>query len=484
MTAVAVPTERIVRDRLLIGGEWVRSGSSAVIEVTDAATGSVIGTVPAGVALDVDRAVAAARLAFPGWRATPLPDRLRLLRAVADGITARGAELAALIVRELGMPTTFATMVQTGLPAITFASMADLAPAVLADERIGNSLVVRDPAGVVGCITPWNYPLHQVAAKVAPALAAGCTVVLKPSEVTPLCVFVLGEIIVAAGIPAGVVNIVSGEGPVVGEALAAHPGVDMVSFTGSTRAGRRVAEVAAATVKRVALELGGKSANILLDDVADLETIVTDAVARCMLNSGQTCSALTRLLVPRPLLPTVEAIAAAVAEVGFAPGDPTDPAVRLGPLVSAVQLERVRAIVDRGLAEGARLVCGGTEPPPGREQGYWFRPTVLSDVTPTMAVAREEIFGPVLVLIPYDSEKEAIEIADSTIYGLAGGVWSADIARAERVARQLHTGQVDVNGGTFNPLAPFGGHRQSGIGRELGPHGIAEFTELKAIQLP
>jgi acyl-CoA reductase-like NAD-dependent aldehyde dehydrogenase len=340
--------------------------------------------------------------------------------------------------------------------------------------------VVREPIGVVGCITPWNYPLNQIIAKVAPALAAGCTVVLKPSEVAPLNAFLLTEAIDEAGLPAGVFNLVSGVGPVVGEAIAAHPDVDMVSFTGSTRAGKRVAELAAATVKRVALELGGKSANVVLPD-ADLEKAVSAGVTNCYLNSGQTCTAWTRMLVPRDRLAEAEQVAAARAE-RYRVGDPLADGTNLGPLVSEIQRDRVRGYIEKGIAEGAKLVTGGAEPPDGLEKGYFVRPTVFSEVTPDMTVAQEEIFGPVLSIIPYDTEDEAVEIANGTIYGLAGGVWSGDPAHAEQVARRLRTGQVDINGAMYNPLAPFGGYKQSGVGRENGRIGFEEFLETKSLQ--
>jgi acyl-CoA reductase-like NAD-dependent aldehyde dehydrogenase len=333
----------------------------------------------------------------------------------------------------------------------------------------------------VGAITPWNYPLHQIAAKVAPALAAGCTVVLKPSEVTPLNAFVLAEVMDEVGVPAGVFNLVTGTGPVVGEAIASHPGVDMVSFTGSTRAGKRVSELASQTVKPVALELGGKSPNVILDD-ADLQRAVVDGVSKCFLNSGQTCSALTRMLVPREQLPVVEEIAKAAAEAATV-GDPFEETTRLGPLVSEAQRERVRGYIEKGVAEGARLVTGGAEAPEGHERGYFVRPTVFSDVTPDMTIAQEEIFGPVLAIIPYDDEDDAVRIANDSIYGLAGGVWSADEERAKAVALRIRTGQVEINGGVFNPLAPFGGYKQSGHGRELGRFAVEEFLQVKSLQL-
>ncbi len=378
------------------------------------------------------------------------------------------------------MPLALARTIQAGLPAMDFGSMAQVASEVAWEEQIGNSLVVREPIGVVGCITPWNYPLHQICAKVAPALTAGCSVVVKPSEVTPLTSFILAEIIDSLDLPAGVFNLVTGYGPVVGEAIAAHEDVDMVSFTGSTRAGRRVAEVAADTVKRVALELGGKSANVILDD-ADLKTAVGYGVANCYLNSGQTCSAHTRMLVPREKLAEAEEIAAAAAEKAT-PGDPFEDGTRLGPLVSEAQRERVRGYIEKGQEEGAKLVTGGAEPPEGLESGYFVRPTVFSEVTPDMTIAQEEIFGPVLSIIPYDSEDEAAEIANRPSTG-----WTAASGRPTPSGRRRSRGgcapgQVQINGATFNPLAPFGGYKQSGHGREYGRFGLEEFLEVKSIQ--
>ena len=378
------------------------------------------------------------------------------------------------------MPIGQCMAIQAGLPTMTFTSVPDLLEDVAWREEVGNSVVVREPIGVVGAITPWNYPLHQIAAKVAPAMAVGCTVVLKPSEVAPLNAFILAEVIDEAGVPAGVFNLVTGTGPVVGEAIAAHPDVDMVSFTGSTRAGRRVSELASQSVKPVALELGGKSPNVILDD-ADLQAAVKDGVAKCFLNSGQTCSALTRMLVPRARLEEAERIAGAVAD-SYTVGDPFDEGSRLGPLVSDTQRERVRGYIRKGVEEGARLVTGGEEPPEGIERGYFVRPTVFSDVRSDMTIAQEEIFGPVLAIIPYDDEEDAVRIANDSQYGLAGGVWSADEERAQRVARRIRTGQVEINGGVFNPLAPFGGYKQSGHGRELGRHALEEYLQVKSMQ--
>jgi acyl-CoA reductase-like NAD-dependent aldehyde dehydrogenase len=470
-----------VRDKLYIGGGWVPSDGSNSIAVVDSTTEEVIGSVPEGTVEDIDRAVAAAREAFPGWSATPVEERAALLTAVSAALGERMESLADLITHEVGMPLVLSQLVQVGLPMAAFGSMAQVTTDFTWEQTVGNSLVVREPIGVVGAITPWNYPLHQIAAKVAPALAAGCTVVLKPSEVAPLNAFVLCDIFEEVGLPAGVFNLVSGFGPVVGEAIAAHRDVDMVSFTGSTRAGKRVAEVAAATVKRVALELGGKSANVILGD-ADLATAVPDGVNKCYMNSGQTCSALTRMLVPRDRLSEVEALATAAAE-SFTPGDPFDGETRLGPLVSAVQRDRVRNYIEKGVGEGATLLTGGAEAPEGLDKGYFVKPTVFSSVTRDMTIARDEIFGPVLSIIPYDTEEEAIDIANDTEYGLAGGVWSSDPERAKALARRLRTGQVEVNGGGFNPMAPFGGYKQSGNGREFGSFGLDEYLETKAMQL-
>ncbi len=474
-------THEITRDSLYIDGAWVPSTGSGTIEVIDSTTEAVMGTVPEGTPQDVDRAVAAAKAAFPAWSALPVAERTAYLSKVAGALGAHMESLADLITHEVGMPKVLSQLVQVGLPLNSFATAAQVAADFTWEQEVGNSVIVREPIGVVGCITPWNYPLHQIAAKVAPALAAGCTVVVKPSEVAPLNAFVLADIMAEVGLPAGVFNLVTGFGPVVGEAIAAHADVDMVSFTGSTRAGKRVTEVAAGTVKRVALELGGKSANVILAD-ADLATAVPDGVGKCYLNSGQTCSALTRMLVPRDKLAEAEELARTAAE-SFTPGDPFDPATRLGPLVSSAQRDRVRMYIDKGLGEGATLVTGGVETPDGLESGFFVAPTVFSNVTRDMTIAREEIFGPVLVLMPYDSEEEAVDIANDTDYGLAGGVWSGDPEHAKAVARRLRTGQVEVNGGSFNPMAPFGGYKQSGNGREFGSFGLEEFLEVKAMQL-
>src|SRR3954454_368874 len=438
----------IVRDKLYIGGEWVSPSGDGTLEVIDSTTEQVMGSVPEGTAADVDRAVGAARIAFETWSQVPPHERAGMCAAIGMRLAARGEEIAALVSREVGMPIELSVQIQAGLPTMDFMAMPDAVEQTAWEEQVGNSLVVREPVGVVGCITPWNYPLHQVAAKVAPALAAGCTVVVKPSEITPLNAFVLAEIVDELGLPPGVFNLVPGTGATVGEAIAAHPGIDMVSFTGSTRAGRRVSELASSTIKRVALELGGKSANVILPG-ADLEKAVKVGIANCFINGGQTCTAQTRMLVDRARYDEALELARTVAE-GYTVGDPTDESTRIGPLVSAAQRERVRGYIQKGMAEGARVVVGGPDAPDGLEHGYYVQPTVFADVAPDMTIAQEEIFGPVLSIIPYDDEDEALQIANDTIYGLAGGVWSGSSERAQAVARRLRTGQIEINGAAFN----------------------------------
>jgi aldehyde dehydrogenase (NAD+) len=463
--------------RFYIGGAWVEPVGTGKLEVVDSASETVFATVPEGVQEDIDRAVAAARAAFPGWWDTPAAARGELLSQVADLMERRRDEVADALSHELGMPRSQSAPIQVGSGIGTFRMAADLA-ATYQFEQSGDSLIIREPIGVVGAITPWNYPLNQVGAKVAYALAAGCTVVLKPSEVTPVSVFMLAEAIDEAGLPPGVFNLVTGLGPVAGERLAGHPDVDMISFTGSTAAGKRVAAVAAQTVKRVALELGGKSANVLLDD-ADFPAAVTAGIAACYLNAGQTCSALTRMIVPRSRLAEVEELARQEAE-RYVVGDPFADGTRLGPVVSDVQRDRVRHYIQQGIDEGATLVTGGPDAPAGLDKGYFVKPTVFSGVTPAMTIAQEEIFGPVLVIMPYDTEDEAVDIANSTAYGLSGGV-SGSPERALRVARRLRTGQVRLNRARPVRSAPFGGYKESGNGREHGQFGLEEFLETKAV---
>ena len=462
-----------------INGQWVKAQSSDTLAVYDSSTEALMATVPSGTAQEAEAAIHAARAAFDGWSALPLETRAAYLDKVAAGVKARTEELALAIAREVGMPLKMARAVQVGGPAWHWGNFAKVARHFEWEKKVGNSLVVREAIGVVGCITPWNFPLSQITLKIAPAMVAGCTVVLKPSEIAPVNAMILAEIIHETGIPAGVFNLVNGIGPVVGEVFASHPEVDMVSFTGSTRAGKRVSELASQSVKRIALELGGKSASIILDD-ANFELAVKGTIGACMLNSGQTCSAHTRMLVPASRYDEVKVLAqAAIAK--FSVGPSLDEASRLGPLVSASQRDRVIGFIKTGIEEGAEVIAGGTALPPF-DKGYFVQPTILG-IKSTDTLAQEEIFGPVLVVISYEGEEDAIAIANATIYGLGGAVWGGTDERAIAVARRLRTGQVDINGGPFNANAPFGGYKQSGNGRENGVYGFEEFLEFKAIQL-
>jgi len=465
-------------DSHYINGQWVKAQTSAVFEVHDSSTEEVFATVPQGSRAEAERAVLAARAAFDAWSQLSVEERCVYIDKIVEGLKARGDELATAIAREVGMPIKMAKMIQVGGPVFNWGNAAKVARRFEWEEKVGNSLVVREPIGVVGCITPWNFPLNQITLKVAPALAAGCTVVLKPSEIAPVNAMILAEIIHDAGLPAGVFNLVNGTGPEVGEVLASHPEVDMVSFTGSTRAGKRVGELASQSIKRVALELGGKSASVILPD-ADLEAAVKGSISACMLNSGQTCSAHTRMLVPESKYDDAKKIAQAVI-AKFAIGPSFDEATRLGPLVSAAQRDRVIGLIQQGLKEGAELISAGPDKP-ALDKGYFVHPTILR-VKPTDTLAKEEIFGPVLVVITYKDEDEAVRIANDTIYGLGGGVWSQDEAHAVAIARRMRTGQVDINGAPFNSNAPFGGYKQSGNGRENGRFGFEEFLEFKAMQ--
>ncbi|SPM40243.1 Acyl-CoA reductase or other NAD-dependent aldehyde dehydrogenase [Mycobacterium numidiamassiliense] len=467
------------RRHVYIDGGW-RASAGEVIEVDSAITGEIIGTIPDGTVDDVAAAVAAARAAFPGWSQTPIDVRLDFLARLSKKLDERADELTQLITTEVGTPLRVSTAVQVGQPRRVLDSYRELMADFPLEEQIGDSLVLREPIGVVAAITAWNFPLQQVIGKVGGALATGCTVVLKPSEVAPLSAFLVADMIDEIGLPPGVFNLVSGTGAVVGEALVAHPGVDMITFTGSTAAGRRIGEVAARTVKRVALELGGKSANVILDD-ADLARAVKVGVANCFTNTGQVCTAWTRMVVPRERLAEVDDLVRARLAT-YTLGDPLDPATTMGPLATSVQRQKVWDYVNLGISEGASLIYGGTQPPTGVPPGYFVTPTAFSNVRHDMRIAREEIFGPVLSILPYDTEDEAVAVANDSQYGLAGAVWSADHDRALRVAKRLRTGAVDINGSFFNMLAPFGGYKQSGNGRELGHHGLAEFYELKAVQ--
>ncbi|MFG3260106.1 aldehyde dehydrogenase family protein [Streptomyces sp. NPDC048172] len=470
-------------DAMYIGGAWRGAKGEGAIEVRNPADGSVLGAVSAGGAEDVDAAVKAARAALPGWAATPPAERAARLGALRDVLEARAGEIADLVTAELGSPVTLSRKVHASLPVLVCGSYATLAAEFAFEETVGNSRVLREPVGVVGAITPWNYPLHQIVAKAAPALAAGCTVVLKPAEDTPLVAQLFAEAVHEAGVPAGVFNLVTGLGPVAGQALAEHEDVDLVSFTGSTAVGQRIGALAGGGVKRVALELGGKSANVILPG-ADLTKAVKIGVANVMSNSGQTCSAWTRMLVDAGRYEEAVRLAAEAA-AKYVPGDPRDGSTRLGPVVNAKQRERVAGYIEQGEKEGARVVAGGAEPPEvpeGHEAGHYVRATVLADVTPGMVVAREEIFGPVLSILKYEDAEDALRIANDSEYGLAGAVWSEDEEEAVAFARRMESGQVDINGGRFNPLAPFGGYKRSGVGRELGAHGLEEYLQTKSLQ--
>ncbi len=461
-----------------IDGAWVAATGDETIAVINPSTEQAITTIRSASAADVEAAVAAARRALSPWSATTPVDRAALIVRASSEISRRLPEIGTLIATDVGMPLPLSMMIQAGLPGRVMESYGAICTSHAWEFEIGNSLVRDVPVGVVGAITPWNYPLHQLVAKTAAALAAGCTVVAKPSEVAPLSAYVLAEILDEVGLPRGVFNLVVG-GPSVGQQVVAHPGIDMISFTGSARAGREIASTAGRRLARVSLELGGKSANIMLDD-APLAESVDAAVTKCFLNSGQTCTALTRLLVPRALIGDVEQAAIESAS-RFVLGDPLDPSTRLGPVVSDLQRQRVREYIRTGVSEGARLICGGADAPQELPVGYFVRPTVFSSVDNQMVIAREEIFGPVLAIIPYDSQDDAITIANDSPYGLSGGVMSADGERALSVARQIRTGQIAINNGSFNPEAPFGGFGDSGYGRELGSHGMAEFLTTIAI---
>jgi len=463
-----------------IAGCWVPSTNRHTIPVHNSSTEEIVGAAPCGSIDDVNRAVAAAREAFTTFSQTPLNQRIRWLSEIADQLSKQRDSLSELIASEVGMPIKMTKSIQVAAPIQAIRDYANILESYPFEETIGDSLIIKEPVGIVAAITPWNFPLYQIIHKIAPAIGAGCCMVVKPSEIAPLNAQVLADAIDKTSLPNGVFNLVCGSGIPVGEALVSHPNVDMISFTGSTRAGKRIAGLGADRIKRVALELGGKSANIILDD-ADIERAVRKGVSNCYLNSGQTCSALTRMLVPRDLHDQIAELAGSAAR-RFVVGDPTSNSTHLGPLISANQRDRVLDYIRSGIEEGATLVAGGPEMPTGLTRGYYVQPTVFSNVENHMTIAQEEIFGPVLCIIPYDTEDHAIAIANDSPFGLSGGVWSADVDRAHRVARRLRTGQVDINGAAFNPLAPFGGYKMSGYGREYGSHGVSEYLETKAIQ--
>ncbi len=461
------------------GGAWHTPSSSDTVEVISSATEEPVARVARGTAADVDAAVKAAREGFESWSRTPVADRAQWLEDLSAAMKTRVPQIARAISHEVGTALGYSTKVQAEFPISMIGMNAKFIREARLEEELGNSLVVKEPIGVVGCVTPWNYPLHQVVCKIAPALAAGCTVVLKPAEMAPLSAFMLAEAAHEIGLPAGVLNIVGGSGRVVGEAIVSHPGVDMVSFTGSLEAGRHIASVAAGQIKKVTLELGGKSAFVILDD-APFEKAVPAGVNNCMQNSGQTCSAWTRMLVPRSRHDeAVELARGQLARLTL--GDPFDAQTRLGPLASAGQRETVLGYIEKGKQEGATLVAGGGRPDKF-DKGYYVEPTIFANVDNSMTIAQEEIFGPVLSIIPYADEAEAVRMANDSPYGLSGGVWAGTPERALNVARQLRTGQVDINGGRFNALAPFGGYKRSGVGREIGPLALDEFFQLKSIQ--
>lgn len=467
------------RSELFIGGDWRLPSTSGRIEVENPTSEKVFGHVPDADAQDVDAAVRAARTALPGWSATSTVERRGYLTAFSNAIARRREPLAHLVTAEMGTPIELSRVVQADLPVAVLDGFIEALADLDHVEEVGNSLVLRESAGVVAAITPWNYPIHQAVSKVGAALAAGCTVVLKPSQVTPLSAYLLAEAAVEARLPDGVFNLVTGTGRAVGEALSQHPLVDVVSFTGSTSAGSAVMRSAAGTIKKVALELGGKSANVILPD-ADLASAVARGVEHVLENSGQTCTAWTRMVVPRDRQDeVVDLVRSVFASVVL--GDPLDPDTTMGPVATADQRRTVEGYVDRGRVEGARLAATTDSQTPGT--GHFVRPVAFADVTSAMSIAQEEIFGPVLAILPYDDERQALEIANDSIYGLSGAVWSADQERATSFARKMRTGQVSVNGGSFNPAAPFGGYKQSGVGRELGRHGLDDFLEIKAIQL-
>ena len=468
------------RDCVYIDGRWVPANGEGKIEVVNPTTEQEIGSVPIGDVTDVNKAIKAARLAFPSWSESSIEERQGYLNALSAAIGERGEEIAELITSEVGTPINYSRMAMVGTPRVVSRSYAKILDSFEWEEEMRNSLIVKEPIGVVGMITPWNFPLHQIIGKVAPALAAGCTMVLKPSKEAPLNAFLLADIMDEIGLPKGVFNLVSGHGREIGETLSSHPEVDMVSFTGSTSAGVSVSKAAAPTIKRVTLELGGKSANVIMDD-ADIQKAAKMAVYACFNNSGQECSSLSRLIVPTSARDEVVEVISSTLD-RYTVGDPMDEGVKCGPMVSARQQESVSGYVASGIAEGATLVSGGEGMPEGLSTGFFVKPTVFADVTSEMTVFREEIFGPVLTISTYETEEEAISMANDSEYGLSGGVWSGDEDRALRVARSLRTGQVSINGGAFNISAPFGGYKLSGNGRELGSHGLEEFLEVKAIQ--
>ena len=469
------------RDQLYINGKWVQPMGTGSIDVINPATEEIIGKIPVGSADDVDKAASAARIAFDSWAKSSIEERINILNALSNALKEKGESIAQTITAEVGTPIGYSRVAMVGTPRVVSRSYAKILEKFDWEEKVRNSIICKEPIGVCAFITPWNFPLHQIIGKVAPAIAAGCTMILKPSKEAPLSAFILADILHEIGLPPGVFNLVSGHGSEIGNYMSSHPEVDMVSFTGSTGAGVSVSEAAATTVKRVTLELGGKSANVALDD-ADPILVAKKAIGACHQNSGQTCSALTRLIIPESMSDEVYEIIAKKNN-SYTVGDPLEENTRCGPMVSLRQQESVSTYIQSGISEGATLVSGGLGMPEGISKGYYVKPTIFANVSPDMKIWKEEIFGPVLVITTYKSEEEALILANDSIYGLSGGVWSKDEERAIRFAKEMRTGQVSVNGGAFNVSAPFGGYKLSGNGRELGTHGLNEFLEIKSIQL-
>lgn len=466
-------------NKFYINGEWVEPAGRETIDVINPATEAAFATISMGTAEDVDAAAKAARAAFPAWSQSSVEERIAVLKKIMAGIQARSGDLAAAITSEMGAPVGLANAAQVPSGLGHFAAVLPVLENYKFQETRGSTLIVKEAAGVCGFITPWNWPLNQIGCKVAPALAAGCTIVLKPSEVAPINAYILAEIIDECGLPPGVFNLVNGDGPNVGAAISAHPEVDVVSFTGSTRAGREVAKAAADGIKRVTQELGGKSANIILDDVADFGKAVFSGVLNCFGNSGQSCNAPTRMLVPKArMAEAIESAKAAAAKAVV--GDPTNEGTSLGPVVSELQFNKINALIEAGIKEGAELIAGGPGRPEGLEKGYYIKPTVFANVTNDMTIAREEVFGPVLTIIGYEDDAEAVAIANDTEYGLSGYV-SGEPAHAQQIALQIRTGMVHINGAPLDISAPFGGYKKSGNGREWGLEGFEEYLETKAM---
>lgn len=466
-------------NKFYINGEWVEPANASTLDVINPATEEAFATISMGTADDVDAAAKAARAAFPAWSQSTVDERKAVIGKIIEGLKARGEEMATAISNEMGAPMGLSKTAQLGSGIGHFANILGILENYEFEETRGTTKIVKEPAGVCGFITPWNWPLNQIACKVAPAIAAGCTIVLKPSEIAPISAYILAEIIAESGLPAGVFNLVNGDGPTVGAAISAHPEIDVVSFTGSTRAGREVAKAAADGIKRVTQELGGKSANIILDDVPDFAREVSGGVIGCFGNSGQSCNAPTRMLVPKARMNEAMEIAKAAAAKASV-GDPADEKTRLGPVVSELQFNKITALIEKGIEEGAELVAGGPGRPQGMDKGYFIQPTVFGNVSNDMTIAREEIFGPVLSIIGYEDDADAVRIANDTEYGLSGYV-SGEQQHAENIARQIRTGMVHINGAGPDFSAPFGGYKKSGNGREWGLEGFEEFLETKSI---